>query len=257
MDTRDIRDPQKLPMADKNGKPFRKRNPSEQTPSLMKGKGMGDYAQFGEPFQKHWDVEKPNIEMPPARPVIRPPIKIEERTATEYDYLANRIKQYLSCNLYYVKNPNWVEPPISAHGIDISTNSTGIAIPAGAPGAWVQILVYTVPDRFVGVIKGVGNALEDDAAFPNVEWQFRINDRPLSGFQTLGSAASTLRIQFGDAANPFTLAMPIVGKYRDVIELRARSIDGNAHTAYARWVGWSYPVRTITNDGSYTDYHQV
>lgn len=213
---------------------------------------MGDYAQTGEPHQNYWRVVNHNIAMPPPRPVIQPPVAMPMEEVDRAKLLSMAICECISCTMLQVKRPNWMEPPSESAMVDQSTTSDGITIPAGAPGAWTELIRLSTPDRWYGIFNRFGNALEDDLAFTNVDWRILINDRPLGFSQYLGAgvvSAGIFNAQLGDPANPTTLEMPIITKYGDVLSVQARSVNAAAHTGYARVMGWMYHVRSIDGAG--------
>lgn len=217
-----------------------------------KGGGMGDYAQEGEQHQRYWQVLQHNMPMPPQMPVISPPVPLDTQTVLNNQDLAKAICECMACTVIQTKAPNWVEPPSYALMVDQSTTADGITLPAGAPGAFTEVLRLQPPDRWYMVVSHFGNALEDDVAFQNVDWQIRINDRAMSFQQYLGAGAvlgGIFSAQLGDPVTPTRLAMPVIAKYGDVVRVMARSNNGAPHTAYARVMGWTYPIQNIDGAG--------
>ena len=259
------------PMSE-NGKPRVKKNGN--------GNGMGDYSQFGQPNDLTWNTIEHGVVLPPAAPVIvdpkaRNPLKpetapaedaagyptISEERRLEMEVMTQMLKEKLTCGTWFVKRPLWMEPPITAVCFDESTTAAGATIPAGAPGLFRTLFTHTVPDRFIAVVAGLGNMLENEAAFVGVEWRIRINDKPV-GFQSFSNppdpfpaTPGTFRSQLGDPSNPTILPCPIIAKYGDVLTIEARSLDGAAHTTFFRWFGWEFPFRGSSNDGSYSEFH--
>lgn len=250
----DINDdaPKPLPMIEPPRPMKVRRHPQTGAPIFQNRGGLGDYAQFNEPHQKYWQVQDVNRPMPGMMPVIEPPVEISTQTMIHNQDLARAICECLSCTTIQVKRPNWVEPPSNALMLDQSTTSDGITLTAGAPGAFVEVLRVVVPDRWYAVISHFGNMLEDAAAFANVEWQIRVNDRAMPFTQYTGGGVvvgGIFTAQLGDPANPTKLSMPVIAKYGDSIRLMARSTDGNQHTAYARFMGWLYSVANVDAGG--------
>lgn len=179
---------------------------------------LGDYAQFGEQFQRHWDFVPDNKREAPPKPVVCPPLHIDDKKGQEFDYLANLISQQLRQPLYQKKNPDWVEPPIYAKGFDFSTTGedfitythplgpVGVFAPgATANGWWNQNWTPTnpppypptvifippsggfqaeinysmiVPDRHIFVMSHFGHMLSDDTDFTRFEWGIEVNRSP-------------------------------------------------------------------------------
>lgn len=233
------------PMIAPPGRPRVRRAPGSGAPIFF-----GDYAQQGEPHQKHWEIERPNVVMTPQQAVVTPPVEIPTETLISNQHLAQAISWALSCTMLQTKNPNWMEPPSESLMIDQSTDSSGI--PILAAGNWVEVLNLVVPDRWYMIISHFGNMLEDDAAFLNVDWRIMINDRPMPFQQYMGGGiviGGLFTAQLGNPANPTRFAMPLIAKYTDIIHVHARSTNGVAHTAYARMMGWTYPVSNLDSRG--------
>lgn len=250
--TRDMIVPQASPMMAPPGRTIVKRNPRGGAPIIEHLGDMGDYAQQGEPHQNYWTILEKNMRMPPQRPVITPPIPMDPGQNMANNALAKAICECMACTVIQTKAPNWVEPPSSALMLDQSTPADGIPIPAGAPGAFTEVLRLTAPDRWYMVLSHFGNALEDDVAFTGVDWQIRINDRAMPFQQYIGGGSvigGTFTAQLGDPSEPTKLAMPIIAKYGDVVRLLARSTNNVQHHAFARFMGWSYPISTIDGAG--------
>lgn len=250
--TKDLNGPQSLPMVAPPKRPGVRKNPMGGAPIFTNNPGFGDYAQTGEPHQKYWQVLNHNIVMPPQMAVIQPPAEIPTDIRINNQDLARAICECMACTTIQTKAPNWVEPPSSALMIDQSTDSAGITLPAGSPGAFTEVLRMVAPDRWYMIISNFGNAVEDDTQFPNVDWQIRINDRALP-FQQYAGGGSVIggifNAQLGDPATPTKLAMPIIAKYGDVIRVLARSADNHDHLAFARFTGWTYPLANIDGTG--------
>jgi hypothetical protein len=249
---KDLKGRQASPMMDPPERPRVRPNPRGGPPIQVGRPGLGDYAQEGEPHQRYWQVLKHNIAMPPQMAVIQPPVPVPTEVKISNQDLARAICECMACTVIQTKSPNWVEPPSSALMIDQSTTADGIPIPAGAPGAFTEVLRVVAPDRWYLVLSHFGNALEDDVAFQNVDWQIRINDRALPFQQYLGGGTilgGIFSAQLGHPENPTKLAMPIIAKYGDVVRLFARSNNGAPHTAFARFMGWMYPISMIDGAG--------
>ena len=213
---------------------------------------MGDYAQEGEPHQKYWQILKTNVVFPPQPAVMVPPTQIPSEVVLYNNHLARAICECMACTVIQTKRPHWIEPPSESLVVDQSTTSLGILLPGGLPGPFTEVLRFIVPDRWYMVLEKIGNALEDDVAFQNVEWRIQINDRSHPIQQYLGGGVvmgGVFTAQLGDPANPTKMSMPLIAKYGDVVSLQARSRNGANHTAYARMMGWKYPVQTIEMAG--------
>lgn len=250
--TKDLIRHQALPMMAPPSRTKVRPNPRGGAPIITQMGNMDDYAQQGEPHQKYWNVLEKNMRMPPQRPVITPPVDMPSDKVLDNNHLAKAICECLACTVIQTKAPNWVEPPSSSLMVDQSTPADGIPIPGGAPGAFTEVLRVVAPDRWYLVISHFGNNLESLAAFLGVDWQIRINDRAMPFAQYIGGGSvigGTFTAQLGHPEDPTRLAMPVIAKYGDVVILLARSTDGAAHTAFARFMGWMYPIPMIDGAG--------
>ena len=222
---------------------------------------LGDiYSRKQEPYQAYWDViEKQKILSSPP-PTLSPKLKIPEipelksfqKLLDEHFFpklwsMLLEFKKELTCGLYFIKNPNWIEPPITSIPIDLFTNQE-ITLIAG--GGFHTILSYTIPDRFIAVIQGIGQALESSSAFSVVAWNILINNRPYLTY-------NNFRIQLGTINSPTKFPKPIILKYGDTIELQARNFDVVNHNAWARLTGYAYSPKKLTADGSFEEFHNL
>ena len=114
----------------------------------------------------------------------------------------------------------------------------------------VQVVTFTVPDRVVGTLLGFGHNLDVATEWDNVDWSIRINRKPVPAYDTF-------RQQIGNFVNPTLFPAPIKVKHRDVVEVIADQTGVPAVNAFARLIGFMYPVKKITGDGSYEEYHTL
>ncbi len=217
---------------------------------MMPRAQMGDFMSAPEPYQRHWESMPGNVAMPGPSPITMPPVPLDANKVAEQQLQANQIAQSMACQSQPVKRGNWVEPPSDAIIIDQSTIATGISLPG--TGALTTVLIITIPDRFYGVIQQFGHELETDTAFQQVQWQIFVNDGPMpfSYYDGTNVIPGAFRAQLGKANTPTVLACPIIAKYGDTITLKAQSVNGAAHTAYARFCGWMYAVKELDGAGS-------
>lgn len=222
-------------------------NMSPMTPK--NNNGVGDYARSpGDRYQHYWDTMTQGRVMPPQRPVVLPPDKqpVPPDEADRIRAIAQVAKEVLTCGLYYVKNPNWVQPPITATTIDLRTERS---VAVGVPDT--VIITRTIPDRFVGTLVGFGHALDNPAGFGGgVTWNIRVNGGNQFDY-------TEFEQQIGTFVNPTLFPTPIRVKYRDVIEVTARQGGFGAVGAFARLLGWMWPVKDITNDGTFGENHTI
>jgi len=153
------------------------------------------------------------------------------------------------CGTYFVKRPNWIEPPITATNLD-KRNETFVTIPATASGdPTTQILHFVIPDRYVASMLKFGHELSDPAQFGTVRWQIRINNRPVENY-------ADFRQQIGMYVDPTELPVPIRLKHQDVVEVLA-GVTGAAAGAIVRFMGFMFPARSVSDDGSFKQYHTI
>ena len=144
---------------------------------------------------------------------------------------------------FLVKNPNWIEPPITAEMADL-VSEVGIAL---SNGSAVSVLSYTVPDRCVAAFQTFGHALSVPAQWGTVTWTIQVNKKPVRTYQGF-------ILQRGAIDQPTKFPKPITLKGKDVIEVTATG-GATAVNAYARMQGFVVAAETVTQDGSYKDWN--
>ena len=75
---------------------------------------------------------------------------------------------------FFVKSPNWIEPPITAEMQDL-VNETAVAL--GATNT--TVITYTVPDRCIASFKSFGHVLDVSSEWGTVLWTILVNQRPV------------------------------------------------------------------------------
>jgi len=150
------------------------------------------------------------------------------------------------CGTYFVKGPNWIEPPVTARAID-ARNETLTAL--DEYGAATTVTSFTVPDRFVGTLLGFGHELNPGATWSTgtVTWNILINGDPAPQYQNFIQ-------QIGEYRNPTRFPSPIRVKHLDEVLVTATTLVAGI-SATARLIGFMYPVKEVTQDGSYREYH--
>lgn len=142
---------------------------------------------------------------------------------------------------FMVKNPNWIEPPITAEMEDLCSE-TAVALAATN----TDIITYTVPDRCVTTFLAFGHMLSDAAEWGNVIWNIFVNEKPVRTY-------SEFRQQRGMFPAPTPFPKPITLKGGDVLKVTGRRT--NAVSGYARLAGYTIPAETVTQDGSFRDWN--
>lgn len=143
---------------------------------------------------------------------------------------------------FFVKSPNWMEPPITAEMEDLVSED---AVVVGATDT--TIVTYTVPDRCICAFRAFGQMLTVSAEWGNVIWNIFVNEKPVRTYQEF-------KQQRGIVAAPTPFPKPITLKGRDIIKVTARTA-GAAVSATARLMGYVIAAETVTQDGSYKDWN--
>ena len=120
-----------------------------------------------------------------------------------------------------------------------------MVIPLAAP---ILLCRVEVPDRHVGVVQRFGHELDNPTLWGGVTWDFKLNSRPIENYQTF-------RQQIGTFVNPTLLPNPIKLKPFDVFEVFAFStVDVGA---MVRVMGFIFPVRFFSQDGTFRSWHTL
>jgi hypothetical protein len=223
--------------------------------------GMGDAAipvQEYDRYEKYWDQIRSGATFPGRAPVVDPTPKdvLDEKIA--------RLKKALVCGTYFIKSPNWIEPPITARNIECVTEefvtvTEGIVPPPNGPIAVTGLLQnftvlcrLVVPDRFITVLTGFGHEVADPLAdWGNIEWTFFLNGDRVPTFESF-------RQQRGDFVCPCKFPMPLVLKWKDEFAVAARPTDGNDHDVIVRINGYQFPVEVTAGEGApFNEFHTL
>lgn len=162
--------------------------------------------------------------------------------------VADYLKELLVCGTYHIKSPLWVEPTVTGRGIDQFTAAAGVALPLA--GTVTTVLTFTIPDRYIGILRWFGHELEVPAAWGNVNWWMRVNTRPVPEYNEFNA-------QLGRFIEPTRIPQPIILPWKSVFVLEAASTNAADHTAQARLQGWMFPVREAVADGSFREFHTL
>jgi hypothetical protein len=136
------------------------------------------------------------------------------------------------------RRPSHIDPPFSATAIDEFPRLGNVVIGLAA----VTVASFTMPrGHFRGVISSIGQALESEAAFADVNWIILRNGAPVGPWGTFRQHA----FQFSP---PTHLCSPIHLRGGDTVSIQAASVAAPPHNAGARLCGWFYPVRVEADD---------
>lgn len=263
-----------------------------ESPAMTNGK-LGDIQwKSGDPLETYYDAVRQGVNLNRRRWIVKPewmPPRIqgaemvqsviEEHLVQRQWQLMTDLWTKLQCGTYFTQDTTWNKPPITARSVDVGTPASGIPILTAAPGAFTIVLHITVPDRCKTILHSMGTGAESPTAFEDLEWRLQVNERflpfgditafdppPASllrpGALVMPALAPTTAdawtFQFGRPESPTPLAMPVVGMHRDTIILSARAkTPVFTHKAFARWQLWTVPLKTVTQDGTYADYHTI
>lgn len=144
--------------------------------------------------------------------------------------------------VYFTKRPNWVEPPASAEGLD-QRNEVGVAVGA----ADTTVVTFTVPDRYLVILWKFGHMLSLSQEWGNVIWNIFDNDRPVRSYQDF-------RRQIGTYVDPTAFLMPVIITGNHNIRITART-TGAAVNAFARIMGFQFPAKMISQDGTFQPFY--
>lgn len=180
--------------------------------------------------------------------MMRPPGVVAPGPPNVLDEFLHKLK----CGTYFVKSPNWIEPPITARCLDLRTEAcvTCIGIPVSGTATTTQVLTFTVPDRCVGTLLAFGHAIDIPSQWGSVYWNIRVNNFAIPCYQEF-------RQQIGTFVDPTYFPSPFRVKSLDVITVTARNMLGVNACVYARLLGFFYPARIVSQDGSFQEYHTI
>lgn len=234
--------------------------PPQGTPSG--GSSVGDiHTQVTEPGQRYWESwstprARPEQDRPivtrrpeclPLPPEVEPYRVIIERTLGPQ---IEKAFEKLKCGPFFTQPMTWLAPPITAISVDVFTSASGVFLPGGeygGPGDCVDVLRIDVPDRWIFVLDRFGNELEDHTVWGDVRFSFQRNRSPIRSY-------GDFDVQLGRFVNPTKFGTPIILKHKDEFRVVAQAKGATPHTAFARIIGWAFAVRTITGDGTYTEF---
>jgi hypothetical protein len=218
--------------------------------------GLGDIpASSVNPMERYFQIIRGQVQLPRRGWIVDPQWKppsipgmetmqqwFEEHSIPRQWQMMEDLFVLLQRGRFMVKNPNWIEAPITAEMADI-VNETAVVV--GATDT--VIATYTVPDRCVASFKAFGHDLTVGAQWGTVLWTLRVNQRPVRTYQEF-------TWQRGSVAVPTPFPKPVTLKGRDTIEVVAKTA-GAAVSAIARLSGFVIAAETVTQDGSYKDWN--
>lgn len=243
---------------------------------LPMNRDLGDmWSRLEERYQGYWDINRRSVPMIPTTPVVGPtcpPVRtppsmqcpppagippgvwefFRDHFFSAMHETLQTFKEDLKCGTFFVKNPSWIEPPISTIRLDRKTNyNTPVALPpVGPAGAFTDVMVIRVPDLTVGTIWSIAPNVCRADGLNSVQWEELINGAPITDGLYVG-----VKTPFDDAARdkePVPVFLPPLSTFT----LRARNLSlVQAQDAIVRITGQLLPVRDITTDGTFGQFH--
>ncbi|MGI0149838.1 MAG: hypothetical protein ACREDF_09955, partial [Thermoplasmata archaeon] len=235
---------------------------------LPMNRDLGDmWSRLEERHQGYWDINRRSVPMIGPTPVVGPtcpPTRTPPSMQCEpppgfpptvWEWLRDRafsalhevlqtFKEDLKCGTYFVKNPSWIEPPITTIRLDRKVNlNTPVSLaPVGPAGAFTDVLTIRVPDLTVGTIWAIAPNPCTGLGLSKVQWEELINGAPITdGLYVYNKAP-------GDHLNRDTEPVPIFLPPLSTFVLRARNIAvaGPAEDVMPRITGQLLPVKDIS-----------
>ena len=224
----------------------------------MPDHNLGDLSnKLVDPLDVYYDIYRQGVRLPRRKWIVQPEWQPAEISGMEKisqvieRHLLPRFWQLLAdfhlqmqTGQYFIKKPNWLEPPRTARNLDIRTE-TPVVLGAGSTD--VVILTFTIPDRWYGTILKLGHELTDATFWGTVTWTIRVANRPVENYQAF-------KQQIGMFVDP--TAVPIFPELKtgDVVEWIASNPGGAPVSALARIWGFMFPAKMVTQDGTFRQY---
>jgi hypothetical protein len=234
----------------------------------LEGSGLGDIQhKSGDPLESYFDILRAGVKFPRRKWIVKPEFNpLEECKIPGMEGIQKliechglpRLWQLMSdlwvrfqCGTYFVKGPNWIEPPITARVFDIR-NEVCVTIPtgvvSGSPGVETTVVTGTITDRWVGSLLGFGHAVVNPAQWGDLLWSIKVNEAPIPGYHNF-------RQQIGEFVDPTLFPAPYKLKHEDIVTVTVINSGALDACVYARLYGFIFPAKMVTQDGSFADYH--
>ncbi|MFO0701754.1 MAG: hypothetical protein U0236_21245, partial [Nitrospira sp.] len=243
---------------------------------LPKVSDLGDmWSRLEERYQAYWDITRPSVPMIQTTPLVGPRVPaprtppsmqapppegfppaiwewLRDRAFSALHEVLQTFKEDLKCGTYFVKNPSWIEPPISTIRLDakVPLPAPILLPPVGPAGPFTDVLTINVPDLTVGTIWATANSVCLASGIQDVEWRKTINGAPIKDGQYFGT-----EVPFDHVARdsePVPLFLPPLSKF--VLQARNTGLVV-VQPAVPRVTGQLLPVRDISTDGTFSQFH--
>lgn len=233
--------------------------------------GLGDITpKYSNPLETYWDQQRMGVGLGKRKWIVAPEWKPCSVTVPDgpgadvANKMIEAMQQFFECHVlprnwqlladfmkkleqqvFNIKNPNWHEAPITGTPLDLRNDDPASIASALTP---TVITSFRVPDRHVGTVLGFGQGVCTFNDWNRVLWTIQVNKRPVVGYQNF-------RLSIGEYENPTILPKPILLKGRDLFEVTGvLSAAGAAADTWARSPAFIFPVREVTQDGSWKDF---
>ena len=219
-------------------------------------RGLGDlpYKDM-DPLEAYWDIVHQGGRLPRRRWIVKPefvppPIPgmeawqkfLEEHKLPRAWQLLADFWLLLQKGQFFVKNPLWIEPPVTAESLDLRNETVTALAATNTP----VFTAFTVPNRHVAVFGSFGHELTDASQWGTVIWTIEVSQRPARTY-------FDFRQQIGMFVEPTPLGSPlVVGPNKQVRVLARRGVA--AVSALARLKGYIFSLDRYTQDGSFRDF---
>lgn len=128
--------------------------------------------------------------------------------------------------------PPWIDPTLKSKHFDLRTEDP-ITLPVG--GASTLLLAFTVPDRFAGNLVAFGHDIVDPTQVGNIEFTIQLSGVPIQFY-------TRFKQQIGQYNQPTPFPINIKLKYRQLVEVVARTTGLIPTDVFARLTGFTFPI---------------
>lgn len=246
---------------------------------LPQRKDLGDmWSRLEERHQAYWDITRPGVPMIATTPVAGPKVPatrtppsmqapppagfpapiwewLRDRAFSALHEVLQTFKEDLKCGTFFVKNPSWIEPPMSTIRLDRKVNlNAPIMLPfVGPAGAFTDVLTIRVPDLTVGTIWAISPSVCLAAGIETVEWRELLNGGPITDGQYVFNKAAPDHLTRD--TEPVPVFLPPNSTF--ILQARNTAVAGPAIPAVPRITGQLLPVRDISTDGTFSQFHVI
>lgn len=134
-------------------------------------------------------------------------------------------------------------PPFQANAFDVfNTAAVNLAGGGYGGGSFTKLVAFTLPEAFEGLLSFVGQQAETMAAYQDIQWRIRLDQKALSNY-------SNIRSQLFQLAPPGgTIFVPLKGG--QTIDLYAASLSATSYNVWGRLMGYYWPARFSEGESS-------